>query len=204
MNQAGRRAGGPLGPDGDDFTLVARLAAGDDDALAVLYDRYGTVVYSLALRIVRDPATAEEVTQEVFVRLWRAAARFDPARGRLATWLLRITHNLALNEIRRARNRPTNAPGVDSEAEGARLADPDLNVDPPLLAALGERAAAVRHALAQLPEAQRMAIELAFFDGLSQSEIAIRLGEALGTIKSRIRSGMQRLRELLDAAGFGP
>src|SRR5579863_7973257 len=93
----------------DDVALVARLASGDEAPIGALHDRYGRAVYSLALRIVRDRPTAEEVTQEVFVRLWRAAASFDPAKGKVSTWLLRITHNLALNEIRRQKSRPVSA-----------------------------------------------------------------------------------------------
>jgi len=197
-----RGAGALSGNDGEDVALVARLAGGDDGALGELYDRYGTAVYALARRILRDGAAAEEVTQEVFVRLWRAAARFDPARGKVSTWLLRIAHNLAINEIRRRRSRPAAATGLDWEVAGHALADDDAGVDPATVAGRRERAALVRGALAELPEAQRRAVELAFFGGLSQSEVAAALGEPLGTIKSRIRAGMQRLRELLAAAGI--
>jgi RNA polymerase sigma-70 factor (ECF subfamily) len=135
----------------DDAALVARVAAGDQDALGLLYDRFSQAIYSLCLRIVHEGATAEELTQEVFVRLWRSAASFD--------------------------------------------ADPAGSVW------LRERATAVRGALAQLPAPQSKAIELAYFGGLSQPEVAAALGDPLGTVKSRIRAGMQRLRELLVAAG---
>jgi RNA polymerase sigma-70 factor (ECF subfamily) len=185
-----------------DVALVARVAGGDDDALGAIYDRYGGAVYSLALRIVRDGATAEEVTQEVFVRLWRAAASFDPAKGKVSTWLLRIAHNLALNEIRRQKSRPQVAQAFDWDVDGAALADTDSGGDPAAMAWLRERSELVRGAIAELPEAQRRAIELAFFGGLSQSEVATALAEPLGTVKSRIRVGMARLRELLGAAGI--
>lgn len=187
--------------DSDDVALVARLAGGDEAALGTLYDRYGRIVYSLALRIVHDGATAEEVTQEVFVRLWRAAASFDPSRGKVHTWLLRIAHNLALNEIRRQKSRPVAATLFDWETDGAHLTDTDVGVDPAAVVWMRERAGLVRRALAQLPDAQRQAIEMAFFGGLSQAEVAVALSEPLGTVKSRIRTGMQRLAELLRAEG---
>lgn len=185
----------------DDTALVERTAHGDEDALGQLYDRFGRVVYSLCLRIVRDTATAEELTQEVFVRLWRSAASFDPSRAHLNTWLLRIAHNLALNELRRRQSRPVVAPDVDWDTASAALKDPDLHSDPARAADQRERAETVRGALAQLPPPQRQAIELAFYGGLTQSEVAAALGEPLGTIKSRIRLGSQRLRELLAAIG---
>lgn len=155
----------------------------------------------MCLRIVHDGASAEELTQEVFVRLWRSAASFEPTKGRVSTWLLRIAHNLALNEVRRRQSRPVIAQDVEWEVESASLADTSADADPAATAWLRERATAVRDALAQLPTAQRKAIELAFFGGLSQAEVAAALGDPLGTVKSRIRVGMQRMRELLMAAG---
>lgn len=186
----------------DDSALVERVAAGDDVALGQLYDRFGQAVYSLCVRIVRDGATAEELTQEVFVRLWRSAASFEPARGRVSTWLLRIAHNLALNEVRRRQSRPVIAQDIDWEVASAGLADTSGTGDPARAAGLRERAEVVRSALRQLPAPQREAIALAFFGGLSQAEVAAAMGDPLGTVKSRIRAGMQRLRELLDAAGL--
>jgi RNA polymerase sigma-70 factor (ECF subfamily) len=196
-----REKGALFEPTFDDAKLVERVAGGDEDALGQLYDRFGQAIYSLCLRIVHDGATAEELTQEVFVRLWRSAASFQPARGRVSTWLLRIAHNLALNELRRRQSRPVVAPDADWEATSAGLADTSDESDPARAAGIRERADAVQRALAQLPVPQRHAIELAFFGGLSQSEVAAAQGEPLGTVKSRIRVGMQRLRELLVAAG---
>jgi RNA polymerase sigma-70 factor (ECF subfamily) len=167
-----------------------------------LYERYGKLVYSLALRIVHDSATAEEVTQEVFVRLWRSAASFAAERGSVQTWLLRITHNLALNEIRRRQSRPVNADHFDWVVDGAQLVDRHQEDDPALAAWLRERSECIHRAMEQLPEGQRRAIELAFFGGLSQAEVAAALNEPLGTVKSRIRAGMKRLRELLVANGI--
>lgn len=177
------------------------MAATDDEAMGQLYDRFGQAVYSLCMHIVRDGATAEELTQEVFVRLWRSAANFDPARGNVSTWLLRIAHNLALNEIRRRQSRPVLAPDADWEMESDKRADTGEG-DPALAVGLRERADVVRKALLQLPASQRQAIQLAFFGGLSQAEVAAAMGDPLGTVKSRIRVGMQRLRELLVAAGI--
>ena len=186
----------------EDAQLVARLANGDEAALEPLYDRYGKLIFSLALRIVHDSTTAEEVTQEVFVRLWRNAASFAAERGSVHTWLLRITHNLALNEVRRRQSRPVAADHFDWAVEGTLLVDHHQEGDPATALWLRERSDTIQHALKQLPEPQRRAIELAFFGGLSQAEVAAALGDPLGTVKSRIRVGMQRLRELLVADGL--
>lgn len=186
----------------DDSALVDRVAHGDENALGQLYDRFGQAIYSLCLRIVRDGGTAEELTQEVFVRLWRSAASFEPERGRVSAWLLRIAQNLALNELRRRQSRPVVAPEAEWDLASARLADTHAESDPVASVDERERSEVVRQALAQLPTAQRQAIELAFFGGLSQTEVATALEEPLGTVKSRIRLGMQRLRELLVAAGI--
>jgi RNA polymerase sigma-70 factor (ECF subfamily) len=185
----------------EDERLAKQVADGDAVALEKLYDRYGQPVYSLALRITRDPETAEELTQEVFVRLWRYAATFDPARGRFSGWLLGIAHNLSLNEVRRWQSRPQKAdlPGDDEE----RAYDPvDESADSAEAAWLNIRREAIIGAIKQLPEAQQRAIELAFFGGYTHLEIANMSGDPLGTIKSRIRIGMQRLKQLLLAQGI--
>ena len=184
----------------DEAQLVRRVAAGEEDALGLLYDRLGGAVYSLCLRIVHDPGAAEELTQETFVRLWRSAASFSAERGRVSSWLLRIAHNLALNEIRRRQSRPVAAPSDEWDAVVASVADPSDEGDPVVATGMREQAEAVRRALAELPTPQRQAIELAFFGGLSQAEVAAALGDPLGTVKSRIRIGMQHLRDRLLAA----
>ena len=185
----------------EDVSLVQRVASGDSSALEKLYDRYGQAVYSLALRIVRDPGTAEELTQEVFVRLWRYAGTYDPSRGRFSGWLLGITHNLALNEVRRWQSRPPKADLVTDDDERAyELVDE--GADSAEAAWLNIRREAIVQAMRQLPAPQRRAIELAFFGGLTHLEIANVLGDPLGTIKSRIRIGMQRLKQLLLAQGI--
>jgi RNA polymerase sigma-70 factor (ECF subfamily) len=186
----------------EDESLAKRVADGDAIALEQLYDRYGQAVYSLALRIVRDPATAEELTQEVFLRLWRYAATYEPTRGRFSGWLLGITHNLALNEVRRWQSRPQKAELPD-DTDDERAYDPvDESADSAEAAWLNIRREGIVRALKQLPEAQRRAIELAFFGGYTHLEIANMLGDPLGTIKSRIRIGMQRLKQLLLEQGI--
>lgn len=185
----------------EDERLVQRVANGDALALEQLYDRYGQTVYSLALRIVRDPETAEELTQEVFVRLWRFAGTFDPARGRFSGWLLGIAHNLSLNEVRRWQSRPQKAALSDNDDE--RPYDlVDESADSAEMAWQNIRRQAIVDALKQLPDPQRRAIELAFFGGFTHLEIATMLGDPLGTIKSRIRIGMQRLKQLLLVQGI--
>ena len=185
----------------EEAQLVRRVASGEEEALGLLYDRLGSAVYALCLRIVHDPGAAEELTQETFVRLWRSAASFSEERGRVSSWLLRIAHNLALNEIRRRQSRPVAAPAADFDAIVASVADSSAEGDPAVTTGWREQAEVVRRALAELPAPQRQAIELAFFGGLSQAEVAAALGDPLGTVKSRIRIGMQHLRERLIAAG---
>ena len=138
----------------------------------------------------------------MFVRLWRSATSFQRDKGSVQSWLMRIAHNLALNEIRRRQSRPVSAESFDWEIDGPQLADDDLGGDPAASTWLRERAKLIQGALSQLPTQQRQAIELAFFGGLSQAEVAAALGDPLGTVKSRIRIGMQRLREILEAAGI--
>lgn len=192
------------GQDFDDAELVARVAEGDVEALGSLYDRYQRAIYSLCARVTRDAATAEEVTQEVFVRLWRGAGSFEPARGRVSAWLLRIAHNLALNEVRRRQSRPVIAYDADWSLETSSVADPDAQSDPAVAVWLREQADSIRRAMGSLPAPQRQAISMAFFDGLSQTEIAAATGDPLGTVKSRIRIGMRHLRDALVAEGVDP
>ena len=162
--------------------LIRRLVAGDHQALGALYDKYAGLVNALALRVLRDASEAEDIVQEVFVQAWRQAARFDPARGTPEAWLCTIARSRALDRLRRRTAR--------REESGEQA--------PPVVATpRNEEALAVRKALEGLSEAQRRALELAYYEGLTQSEIAARLGEPLGTVKTRIRSAMLRLRETL-------
>lgn len=173
----------------DDSTLIARMAGGDQSAAGDLYDRYGRQVYALAYRMLQDAAAAEDITQEVFVKLWRNAARFDPERGRPGTWILHIAYTTAVDLVRTRRYAaPSRYEAEPSEA--------DVTADPAADAEVAIMGAQVRSALMRLPAEQRQALEMAYFDALSQSEIAGKLGIPLGTVKSRVRLGLESLRQL--------
>jgi RNA polymerase sigma-70 factor (ECF subfamily) len=174
-----------------DVLLVARCANGDEGALAELYDLFGRAAYALALRIVRDASQAEDVVQEAFLDLWRSASRFDPSRSRPASYLLTFVHRRAVDLVRREQARPQRGGDVDDIADRAGKDD----IAASLVAS--EQGQSVRRALAGLPPPQREVLELAYFNGLSQSEIAEHLGEPLGTVKSRTHVALSRLRELL-------
>lgn len=179
----------------DDVTLVAAVRQGDVQALEVLYNRYARPTFAFALRIVGDPLEAEELLQEAFLRVWQQADRFEHVRGSFPTWLLSITHNLAIDALRRRRRRPQRADLVDvTEILGGEA---DETVDLEEAASVAELRQRIQAALRALPEPQRQAIELAYFAGLSQREIAEALGEPLGTIKTRLRLGLQKLQEAL-------
>ena len=172
-----------------DEALVALVARGEDDALAALYDRFGRTAYGLALRVVRDATLAEDVVQEAFLSLWRSAGRFVPERSRAGTWLLTLVHRRAVDLVRREERRRSEP--IESAPEAA---DDDA-AEAPWLRLERER---VQAALARLPDAQREAIELAYYGGFTQAELADRLGQPLGTIKSRMFAGLARLGELLQ------
>jgi RNA polymerase sigma-70 factor (ECF subfamily) len=163
-------------------SLLRRLTTGDHKALGEFYDLYAGLVNGLAIRILRDRAEAEDVVQEVFVQVWRQATRFDPHRGSPEAWLCTIARSRALDRLRRRTSRREE---VSTAAPGA-VALPR-----------SDEALAVRKALEALSPDQRRALELAYYEGLTQSEIAERLREPLGTIKTRIRTAMIRLREVL-------
>lgn len=183
--------------EGRDTSL--RLVAGDARALAELYDLHAHPVYSLAVRIVRNHADAEDVVQDVFVQAWRQASRFDPARGSIASWLLMITRSRAIDCLRRRGVLTTRIRAVAIEPDSGQCSV----VDSPEIAVLGdEETRRVRRTLAQLPVDQRAAIELAYFEGLTHSEIANRLQQPLGTVKTRIRLGLMRLRDEIFKGHF--
>lgn len=180
-----------------DRDLLLRAADGDQQAIAALYDRYGEMLYAVAYRVARQRADAEDAVVEAFTQAWRDASRFEASRGSVAGWLTMIARSRAL-DIVRARNRreriTTSASSRESDgmlAMGSSPADPADSYDST------ERKRRVQAALETLSPPQRQAIELAFFEGLSQSEIAQRLEEPLGTIKTRVRLGMLKLRESL-------
>lgn len=202
VGSVGELVWGVAPPAGDlaewsDDSLMAAVVARDRAAFGVLYDRYAPLVYTTSLRVVGEPAVAEDIVQDIFVRLWQRPESFVPARGRFVTWLLSITRNRAVDEVR-SRNRRRKREVV--EPDGAPFAPLDLvrSDDPVSVAELRDAQRAVRNALAQLPPEQRRVLELAFFGGYTHQEIAARLREPLGTVKTRIRLGMQKLRASLE------
>ena len=174
-----------------DEALVALVARGDEGALAELYDRVGRIAFGLAFRVLRDDRLAEDAVQEAFLGVWRTAAGFRAERAKASTWILTLVHRRAVDLVRREERRRADA--LDDEARDA-AASPSAED----AAWLGLERERVQGALRQLPDAQREAIELAYYGGYSQSELAERLGMPLGTIKSRMFAGLSRLRELLD------
>lgn len=175
-----------------DEQLIALVARDESWALAEIYDRYVRLVFSLALKVLNDRASAEEVVQEVFAKVWRGARAFDSDRGKFSSWLIGITHHQCIDELRRRRVRPLSEPLDESPL--AELAGDD---DPVMAAELSLERERVRRALRQIPAEQRAVIELAFFEGLTHKEIADRSGDPLGTVKTRVRLGMHKLKELL-------
>lgn len=174
----------------DDRAALERMACGDHAALAELYDRQGRLVYSLALRIVRDAGDAEDVTQEVFAQAWHQAGRFQASRGTVAAWLVMLTRTRAIDLWRKRRVRPQLLDeAAPDRSDQAPLQDLRLVTD--------EQASSIQRALHRLPALQRTAIELAFFDGLTHTEIAAELELPLGTVKTRVRQGLLKLRDHL-------
>jgi RNA polymerase sigma-70 factor, ECF subfamily len=173
----------------DDQALLAQASRGDTAALGVLYDRYGRLVFSVALRVIGDRQSAEEITQDTFLRLWQQAARYAPERGSFTAWLLTIAHHRAIDELRgrrgSARRREVLLPEVLPDRH---------NHDP---ADLSQLRTDLQSALAELPQAQREAIELAFFGGMSRQEIARQAACPLPTVHTRLRLGMEKLRAIL-------
>jgi RNA polymerase sigma-70 factor (ECF subfamily) len=172
-----------------DEALVALTERGDEGALAELYDRFGRPAYGLALRILRDEGLAEDAVQEAFLSVWRTAARFVPERARAGTWIMTLVHRRAVDLVRREEHRRTEPIEVAAEAHGGSTEES---------AWLRLERDRVRAALRQLPDQQRETLELAYYGGFTQSELADRLGQPLGTIKSRMFAGLTRLRDLLN------
>jgi RNA polymerase sigma-70 factor, ECF subfamily len=180
----------------DDAGWLASAAAGDGTAIAAVYDSHARAVYSLALRIVGDEADAEDVVQDVFTQAWRQAARYDAGRGSVATWLLTMTRTRAIDRLRARRARPDAA--ADEQIDQSTFQPATHTIDPLEALAAERDATRVREALLALPLLQRTAIELAYYEGLTQREVAERLEEPLGTVKTRIRLGLLKLRDALS------
>jgi RNA polymerase sigma factor (sigma-70 family) len=177
-----------------DEALISLVASSDDAALAELYDRFGRVAYGLALRILRDEALAQDAVQEAFLAVWRSADRFLAERAKASTWILTLVHRRAVDLVRREERRRGEPLERAPEPVSASTAEDD--------ATLGFQRRVVQEALKRLPPEQREALELGYYGGLTQSELAERLGQPLGTIKSRMFAGLTRLRDLLAQAGL--
>ncbi len=194
-----------FGPMSDE-RLMRAIGQGESGALEVLYERYVAGCYGLALKIVRDPNLAEEIVQDVFLKLWTKPQSYVAERGKFSGWLLTLVHNRAIDKLRRAKAGTSRSvlPLELDNGTGMTLADslPDPAPLPEEEAWREEKGTVVRRALSLLPETQREAINLAYFGGLTQKEIAERLGEPLGTIKTRTRSGLLQLRRLLAPQGL--
>jgi RNA polymerase sigma-70 factor (ECF subfamily) len=176
-----------------DEAVVALVARSDQSALAELYDRFGRLAYGVALRVLRDEKLAEDAVQEGFLAAWRAADRFMPERAKASTWLLTLVHRRAVDLVRREERRRAESLPDDVEHASTESAEED--------AWLRFERERVQSALKRLPDQQREALELAYYGGFTQSELAERLGQPVGTIKSRMFAGLTRLRELLGEAG---
>jgi RNA polymerase sigma-70 factor, ECF subfamily len=172
-----------------DEAVVALVARSDQSALAELYDRFGRLAYGVALRVLRDEKLAEDAVQEAFLAAWRTADRFMPERARASTWMLTLVHRRAVDLVRREERRRAGSLPDDVEQASTGSAEDD--------AWLRFERERVRAALKRLPDQQREALELAYYGGFTQSELAERLGQPVGTIKSRMFAGLTRLRELL-------
>jgi RNA polymerase sigma-70 factor (ECF subfamily) len=181
----------------EDLSCLRRIASGDQTGAAPLYDRHARTLYSLILRILGDQTDAEDVLQEVFAQAFRQATRYDASRGAVAAWLLTMARSRAIDRLRARRTR------AEARTREVEALDemPDLRPDAAATMLDEEQSRLVRQALGDLPLLQRIAIELAYYEGLSHTEIAQRLEQPLGTVKTRIRLGLLKLRDVLTEAG---
>ena len=177
-----------------DVELLRRIGRQDRDAFAEFYDRHSTLMYSVACKILNDPADAEDVLQETFVQIWEKAANFDPKLGRAASWVAILTRNKAIDRIRSSQRRSRLNDAAGAEMAIAQETDGTVNE-----AVHGhDKAKIIQTAIVELPQEQRQAIELAYFSGLTQHEISEKLNQPLGTIKARIRRGLLKLRDQME------
>ncbi len=185
-----------ISTDSTDADLMAHLAAGNTAAMDLLYERYNRPVYSFAYRMLGDREHAEELLQEVFLRAWRRCSRFSDTRGSLISWLLSITHNMAIDELRKQQRRPRKAESAEPDSLLGALQDTAEPVESQAI--LADRQHMVRSALTALPENQRLVLEMGYFDGLTQREISEKLDVPLGTIKTRMRLALRKLQDSVD------
>ena len=178
-----------------EIQLLERVGKGDRESFAVLYDRFSKVLFSVAFRVLNSHPAAEDVLQDVFVQIWEKAPLYDSTRGKPLTWAITLTRNKAIDRLRSTQRRNRLRDEVEKEAGTAEQFDEKSSLE---AVQSVEQGALVRAAMAKLSKEQKHALELAFFSGLTQIEIAERLNEPLGTVKARIRRGMMRLRELLE------
>jgi len=184
-----------------DEVLASQVARGNGAALETLYDRHASTVLAVSFKVIGDQAAAEDVLQETFWRVWRSASTYQPQRGSFTGWLFRIARNLAIDAYRRRNIRPPEfAVTDDADSIFDQVADPDMDVAEQAQSVFKNRQ--VRDALASLPRMQRQVIEMAYFYGMTRQEIAEATGEALGTIHTRARLGLQKLREELERVEF--
>jgi RNA polymerase sigma-70 factor (ECF subfamily) len=185
-----------------DLALLQRIVARDERAVGELYNRYSRLVFSLIRRILRSESDAEDVLQETFVRVWSRADTYEAALGSPATWLARIARNRAVDRLRTRRTRAAvDGPVPDTPESGEiRMAVADVSTRPDVQVQDAAVANALRGAVARLPEAQRVLIEAAYFEGYTHQELAVRFGLPLGTVKTRIRTGLTVLRGQLEQA----
>src|SRR3954468_921896 len=177
----------------DDTSLVARMQRRDPNALAELYDRYGRVTFSLILRVVRDAGTAEDLVQETFLRVWNRVQGFDAQKGSIGPWLLAVARNRAIDYLRSAGGRERNALEFEETERPALYTDMERDL------LLSDSARRVKSAMEKLSDNHRQVIELAYFEGLSQTEMAERMGQPLGTVKTWVRAALKNLRDDLGA-----
>lgn len=187
-------------PDQQNTDLISQVSQGNEQALATLYDQTSTHVYSLALRILNDPTMAEEVTLDVYMQVWLRASQFDASRGKLIVWLTVLTRSRSIDRLRVGRNERGNRDYLDQTQIEKQLTTQE---SPETLSTINDQYRIVQEALVSLSHEQRQVIEMAYFGGLSQSEIATQIDKPLGTVKTRIRLGMIKLRDVLGSLEKG-
>ncbi len=184
-----------------DEQLLNRLQKGEFEAVEELYSRYSRMAFALALRILNDAETAEDVVQEVFVRVWRQPGSYDATRGRFPTWLMSVTHNLCIDQVRKRKRENLSFDQEESQEKLNFLAQNAASLEEEIWANI--KRDSVRKALDQLPKEQKHLLELAYFGGYTQNEIAKATGQPLGTVKSRIRLGLIKLKDILQKSQLG-